>query len=93
MNKGTRKRLRCEADGNPRPQFVWHKNSDIISSGFNSSGNSSILTVHHADEKEFARFVCTAKNRIGWDALTFNVYYEKGKSKNLTDNTRTDCNP
>ncbi|XP_068691325.1 proto-oncogene tyrosine-protein kinase receptor Ret-like isoform X3 [Montipora foliosa] len=77
VNKGTKIRLWCEADGNPKPQFVWHKNSDIISSGFISSGNSSILTLHHAGEEEFARFVCTAKNRIGWDALTFNVHREK----------------
>ncbi|XP_068691349.1 limbic system-associated membrane protein-like [Montipora foliosa] len=78
VNKGTKKRLRCEADGSPTPQFVWYKNSDIISSGFISSGNSSILTLHHAGEEEFARFVCTARNRIGWDALTFNVYRETG---------------
>ncbi|XP_068691310.1 proto-oncogene tyrosine-protein kinase receptor Ret-like isoform X2 [Montipora foliosa] len=77
VNKGTKIRLWCEADGNPKPQFVWHKNSDIISSGFISSGNSSILTLHHAGEEEFPRFVCTAKNRIGWDALTFNVHHEK----------------
>ncbi|XP_068731751.1 fibroblast growth factor receptor 1-like isoform X2 [Montipora capricornis] len=81
VNKGTKIRLRCEADGNPKPQFVWHKNSDIISSGFISSGNSSILTQHHAGEEEFARFVCTAKNRIGWDALTFNVHREKDNEK------------
>ena len=78
VKKGTKIRLRCEADGNPKPQFVWRKNSDIISSGFYSSGNWSILTLYHAGEEEFAHFACTATNKIGWDTLTFNVYREKG---------------
>ncbi|XP_068731747.1 fibroblast growth factor receptor 1-like [Montipora capricornis] len=80
VKKGTKIRLKCEADGNPKPQFVWRKNSDIISSGFNSSRNSSILTLHYESEEEFARFVCIAKNKVGWDALTFNVHREKDTS-------------
>ncbi|XP_068686801.1 fibroblast growth factor receptor 1-like isoform X2 [Montipora foliosa] len=80
VKNGTKIRLRCEADGNPKPQFVWRKNSDLISSGFYSSGNWSILTLYNAGEEEIAHFACTAKNKIGWDALTFNVRREKEPS-------------
>ena len=36
------------------------------------------MTLHYAGEEEFAHFVCIAKNKVGWDALTFNVHREKG---------------
>ena len=78
VKKGTKVKLRCEADGNPQPTFTWHKNSDLVSSGFNSSWNVSILIVQYTGEEDFARFVCTAKNRVGWDALTFNMEPARG---------------
>ncbi|KAK2564733.1 Neural cell adhesion molecule 1, partial [Acropora cervicornis] len=77
VKKGTKVNLRCEADGNPHPTFTWHENSYLVSSGFNSSWNMSILILEHTAYKDFARFVCTAKNRVGWDALTFNVQYAR----------------
>ena len=84
VKKGTRVKLRCESDGNPQPTFTWHKNSDLVSSGFNSSWNVSILIVQHTGDKDFARFVCTAKNRVGWDVLTFSVQYARGTFWNLS---------
>ncbi|KAK2564732.1 Hemicentin-1 [Acropora cervicornis] len=77
VKKGTEVRLKCEADGNPQPIFTWHRNSDLVSSGFNSSRNVSILIVQYTGEEDFPRFVCTAKNRVGWDALTFYVQHAK----------------
>ena len=84
VKKGTKVRLKCEADGNPQPKFTWHKNSDLVSSGFNSSWNVSILIVQYTVEEDFARFVCTAKNKVGWDALTFNLQHARGIFWNLT---------
>ncbi|XP_044179925.1 hemicentin-1-like [Acropora millepora] len=78
VSKGTEVRLACEADGNPQPTFTWHKNSDLVSSGFNSSWNVRILVVQYAGDEDFALFVCTVKNRVGWDALTFYVQHAKG---------------
>ena len=78
VKKRTKVKLKCEADANPRPTFTWHKDSDLVSSGFNSSWNVSILIVQHAGDEDFARFVCTAKNRVGWDAVTFNVQHARG---------------
>ena len=78
VRKGTEVRLACEADGNPQPTFTWHKNSDLVSSGFNSSWNGSILVVQHTGDEDFALFVCTVKNRVGWDALTFYVQHARG---------------
>ncbi|XP_074633471.1 fibroblast growth factor receptor 1-like isoform X1 [Acropora palmata] len=77
VKKGTEVRLKCEADGNPQPIFTWHRNSDLVSSGFNSSRNVSILIVQYTGEEDFPRFVCTAKNRVGWDALTFYVQHAR----------------
>ena len=84
VKKGTKVRLKCEADGNPQPKFTWHKNSDLVSSGFNSSWNVSILIVQYTVEEDFARFVCTAKNKVGWDALTFNLQHARGIFWNLS---------
>ena len=84
VKKGTEVRLKCEADGNPQPTFTWHKNSEIVRSGLNSSWNVSILIVQYIGEEDFARFVCTAKNRVGWDALTFNVEPARGIFWNLS---------
>ncbi|XP_015761886.1 PREDICTED: limbic system-associated membrane protein-like [Acropora digitifera] len=84
VKKGTRVKLRCEADGNPQPTFTWHKSSDLVSSGFNSSWNASILIVQHTGDEEFAHFVCTAKNRVGWDALTFSVQYARATEPTST---------
>ena len=78
VRKGTEVRLKCEADGNPQPNFTWHKNSDLVSSGFNSSRNVSILVVQLTDDEDFARFVCTVKNRVGRDALIFDVQHARG---------------
>ena len=78
VRKGTEVRLKCEADGNPQPNFTWHKNSDLVSSGFNSSRNVSILLVQHTGDEDFARFECTVKNRVGWDTLTFYVQHARG---------------
>ena len=47
----------------------------------------SILIVEHTAYKDFARFVCTAKNRVGWDALTFNVQYVRGTFWNLSSHS------
>ena len=84
VKKGTEVRLKCEADGNPQPIFTWHRNSDLVSSGFNSSRNVSILIVQYTGEEDFPRFVCTAKNRVGWDALTFYVQHARGIFCNLS---------
>ncbi|CAH3153484.1 unnamed protein product [Porites evermanni] len=70
--------VRCEADGNPSPTFYWHKGDEIIHEGFNSSGNASTLSVPPVNDKDSTRYVCIAKNKIGWDALTFQLH-KKGK--------------
>lgn len=76
--RGTTTTLKCEADGNPFPTFSWHKNSEEISDGFNSTWNSSTLTVTATDGDDFARYVCTAENRVGWDSVAF-ILHEKGE--------------
>ena len=84
VKKRTKVKLKCEADANPRPTFTWHKNSELISSGFNSSWNASILIVQHAGDEDFARFVCTASNRVGWNAMEFIIQHATGIFWNLS---------
>ena len=83
--------LRCEADGNPSPTFYWHKDSEIIHEGFNSSWNASTLTVSPVNDKDSTRYVCTAKNKIGWDALAFQLH-KKGKCSQQTIFLAVQCN-
>ena len=99
VKKGTEVRLKCEADGNPLPTFTWHKNSFLVNSSFNSSWNVSILVVQPKSEEDFVRFECTAKNRVGEDAMEFNVQQERGIFWNLCscfderDSVLWDCFP
>ena len=74
--KGTLARLTCEADGNPPPTFHWRKDNRDISEGVTGTWNSSILAITPTNDEDFSRYVCTAKNRIGWDAVTFNLHKE-----------------
>ena len=76
--RGNSTKLKCEAAANPSPTFTWHKHREMISVGFNSTWNSSTLTVTPANDEDFTSYACTAKNRLGWDSFTF-VLQEKGK--------------
>ena len=76
--KGNSVTLMCKADGNPSPTFRWHKSHKRISEGFNSTWNSSTLMVTPITDDDFTRYVCTAENRVGWDAHTF-LLHKKGK--------------
>lgn len=73
--------LKCIASANPSPVFTWRKQSDKISVGFNSTCNSSTLTVTPVDDDDFTSYVCTAKNELGWDSVTF-VLKEKTVNEN-----------
>ena len=76
--------LKCVAAANPSPTFTWNKQNEKITVGFNSTWNSSTLTITPVKDNDFTRYVCTAMNRLGWDAVTF-ILQEKGEylSKNL----------
>ena len=76
--KGNSTELKCEAAANPSPTFTWHKSGEKISVGFNSTWNSSTLTVTPVNDDDFTSYVCTASNSLGSDFRTF-VLQEKGE--------------
>ncbi len=69
--RGNSTTLKCIAAANPSPTFTWDKHGEKISAGFNSTWNSSTLTVTPVNDNDFTSYVCTAKNRLGWDSVTF----------------------
>jgi len=76
--RGNSTTLKCVAAANPSPSFTWRKGKHDISDGFNSTWNSSSLKVTPVSNGDFTSYVCTAKNRLGWDSATFDLQ-EKGK--------------
>ena len=76
--KGALTTLTCEADGNPPPTFQWRTNDRVISEGVTRTWNSSTLAITPTNDEDFSHYVCTAKNRVGWDVVTFNLH-EEGK--------------
>lgn len=76
--RGNSTTLKCVAAANPSPTFTWHKGKNKISDGFHSTWNSSSLKVTPVSNDDFTSYVCTAKNRLGWDLATFDLQ-EKGE--------------
>jgi len=73
LQRGNSTTLKCVAAANPLPTFTWRKGKHEISDGFNSRWNSSSLTVTPVSNGDFTSYVCTAKNRLGWDSATFDL--------------------
>ncbi|XP_078381595.1 protein amalgam-like [Oculina patagonica] len=91
--RGNSTTLKCVAAANPSPTFTWHKHREKISVGFNSTWNSTTLTVTPVNDNDLTSYVCTAKNPVGWDSVTF-ILREKvneptGDSKNTSGNHST----
>ena len=76
--RGNSTTLKCVAAANPLPTFTWRKGKHEISNGFNSMWNSTSLKVTPMRNGHFTSYVCTAKNRLGWDSATFDLQ-EKGE--------------
>lgn len=76
--RGNSTTLKCVAAANPLSTFTWRKGKDEINYGFNSTWNSSSLKVTPIGNGDFTSYVCTAKNRLGWDSATFDLQ-EKGE--------------
>ena len=91
--RGNSTTLKCVAAANPSPTFTWRKGKHEISDGFYSTWNSSSLKVTPVSTGDFTSYVCTAKNRLGWDSATFDLQ-EKGKwifTKSFTGWWRKKC--
>ncbi|KAJ7381356.1 Hemicentin-1 [Desmophyllum pertusum] len=76
--RGNSTTLKCVAAANPPPTFTWNKRREKISDGFNSTWNSSTLTVTPVNDNDFTSYVCTAENNLGWDSVTF-MLHDKGE--------------
>ncbi|XP_014673249.1 PREDICTED: irregular chiasm C-roughest protein-like [Priapulus caudatus] len=66
--------LHCEADGNPRPAIIWHRNgsdSEILSS-------APTLTIHKASQHTAGRYICVASVPNFADINAEVVVYIKG---------------
>ncbi|XP_078381404.1 fibroblast growth factor receptor 4-like [Oculina patagonica] len=75
--RGNSTTLKCVAAANPSPTFSWNKHGEKISDGFNSTWNSTTLAVTPVNDNDFTSYACTAKNRVGWDSVTF-ILQDKG---------------
>ncbi|KAM9836161.1 obscurin-like protein 1a [Aulostomus maculatus] len=66
---GTDATLRCQIDGDPRPDVIWErKNIQILSEGrykLSEEGKAYLLTITGVTEQDAGQYICKAKNSIG----------------------------
>lgn len=66
---GTDATLRCQIDGDPRPDVIWErKNLQVSSEGrykLSEDGKAYLLTISGVTAQDAGQYVCKAKNSIG----------------------------
>ncbi|XP_074520910.1 obscurin-like protein 1a [Halichoeres trimaculatus] len=66
---GTDATLRCQIDGDPRPDVIWEKkNVQIFSDGhfkLSEEGKAYLLTITGVTMQDAGQYICKAKNSIG----------------------------
>lgn len=66
---GTDATLRCQIDGDPRPDVIWErKNVQILSEGhyrLSEEGKAYLLTITGITLQDAGQYICKAKNSIG----------------------------
>lgn len=66
---GTDATLRCQIDGDPRPDVIWErKNVQILSEGhykLSEEGKAYLLTITGVTPQDAGQYICKAKNSIG----------------------------
>ncbi|KAM6958098.1 obscurin-like protein 1a [Tautogolabrus adspersus] len=66
---GTVATLRCQIDGDPRPDVIWeHKSVQILSDGhykLSEEGKAYLLTITGVTLQDAGQYICKAKNSIG----------------------------
>lgn len=66
---GTDATLRCQIDGDPRPDVIWErKNVQILSNGhytLSEEGKAYLLTITGVTLQDAGQYICKAKNCIG----------------------------
>ena len=69
---GERRELHCQAGGQPPPEAVWQRQTElgdlappVLSDYLGLGGNGSVLVVSHTSHQTEAMFVCLASNRKG----------------------------
>lgn len=66
---GTVATLRCQIDGDPRPDVIWERKSiQILSDGhykLTEEGKAYLLTITGVTPQDAGQYICKAKNSIG----------------------------
>ncbi|XP_041834263.1 obscurin-like protein 1a [Melanotaenia boesemani] len=67
--RGTDATLRCQIDGDPRPDVIWErKNIQIVSEGrykLSEEGKVYLLTITGVSPQDAGQYICKARNSIG----------------------------
>lgn len=66
---GTNATLRCQIDGDPRPDVIWERKNVRISSDehykLSEEGKAYLLTITGVTTQDAGQYICKAKNSIG----------------------------
>lgn len=75
---GSTVRLRCRAEGTPRPQVTWYKDGRVIhnvpeTGGVDLQGSRHTLKVSNLMEEDSGRYMCWVQNRAGSINFTYTL--------------------
>lgn len=71
--EGDTTQFSCQAAGKPKPEIRWFKDSDELSSNYNSVGNNWLLTLSDVTVGDGGQYMCNVFNRVGSINYTYIV--------------------
>lgn len=71
LDPGSSPKLRCKADGNPRPEIEWTKNGRILRESGTTENFS--LKLNNIQEDDAGLYMCRVFNNLGSINFTYNI--------------------
>lgn len=73
LSLGTNHKLKCRAEGTPRPQVEWYKDGQLLSQSANALFEGFSLRLSDLRLRDSGRYMCKAINNLGSITFTYTV--------------------
>lgn len=73
LEPGAGPKLRCRAEGNPRPEITWYKDGIPIRNSENALVEGFSLKLYNLQESDEGRYMCRVFNKLGSINFTYSI--------------------